>query len=319
MRQVPKTALVLMAGLLLGAAVGGGMLARPTDGDQGSPLAQLSGTRRALEARDEGRILEELGPELGRTWIEQHSLGVSKRLGPEDLEYYRARGTHEAFLLGWIAEYGIVSEEAEALRSIGLDLAVEQPADAGTPFHSAAFADVVVLGEISKVIGNPAGPYHSHYQLQADRYLKNCTNGAPPTIEGRLLETGPFLHEDHIHHSDFMAEPNLEEGERVILFLSRHPFNLIGKLQAPGSEAEIEYLERHYGPLDELLSFIEAPVGFEIIDANKVVGENAVSKLRALHVDTGHEVVDLNTLEQRIRQIANAQGPYCSRREPQGW
>ncbi|HEX5759081.1 MAG TPA: hypothetical protein VF121_07790 [Thermoanaerobaculia bacterium] len=270
--------------------------------------------RRAPTGLEQARIRAELGSELGNVWIAQHALGISGRLSAADLDHYRSRGTSEAFLLNWIAEYGIGAGEAEVLRAIGVDLAVRRPAEGAGPYHSAAFADIVVLGEVADVVENPAGPYHSSYPIHVAEYLKNCTPASPPVVTGRLLETGARRHGAHIHKVEFAAEPDLAKGETVLVFLARTPFSLIGKLQTPHSAGEMQHLTENYGPVDQLLNEIAAPSGFEVIDAYKIVDENAVWKMRALHLESWHEVVKLDALRDKIRKIGDVQKEFCAAR-----
>ena len=273
----------------------------------------MSPTRRGLTPKEEERIAAALGPEQARTWLMVHNFGVAKKLTESQLDYYRARGANEVFLLNWIAEYGITPEENEALRTVGVDMAVGQVTDANA-YHWAALTDVVALGEVVRVTGNPQGPYHSHYQIRVEQYLKDCTGANAPLIEGKILTTGPRLHEEHGHRIERSSEPDLAEGERVIVFLSKVPLGVIELLHAPLDERVKPLIEREYGPIGQLVAMTEAPSGHEIVKAYKIVWGRAVEKIRTLHAPSDTEVVNLPEFKNRIKKIAAVQASYCGKR-----
>jgi hypothetical protein len=279
-----------------------------------SPPSSISSpTRRELSQKEKDRLTAYFGPEQAASWAASRAFGISKKLTEEQLDYFRARGVNEAFLLNWVAEYGITPQENEALRKVGVDMVIAHVPQA-TAYHWAALADVVALGTVTTVVGNPAGPYHSQYQIKVDEYLKDCSKLNLPVIEGKLLQTGPYYHEGRTEQRELLSEPNIAQGERVILFLSKVPLNLIALLQTAGDQPTRTGLEREFGEIGKLTALAESPVGFEVVEAYKVVGSKAVQKIRTLHTPGQTEVVDLDRFKETIRAIGAVQEPYCGNR-----
>ncbi|HEX9942832.1 MAG TPA: hypothetical protein VGG03_12500 [Thermoanaerobaculia bacterium] len=302
-----RFALALLLAIVIGVAI---LSIAATSPPTPSPM---SPTRRGLTPKEEERIAAALGPEQARTWLAVHNFGVAKKLTEAQLDYYRARGVNEVFLLNWVAEYGVTPEENEALRTVGVDMALGQVTDANA-YHWAALTDIVILGEVVRVTGNPQGPYHSLYQIRVEEYLKDCSSANAPIVEGKIFTTGPRLHEGHGHRIERSSEPDLAEGERVIVFLSKVPLSVIELLHAPLDERVKPFLEREYGPLNQLVAMAEAPAGHEIVKAYKVVWGKAVEKIRTLHAPSNTEVVDLSEFKDKIKKIAAVQAPYCRTR-----
>ncbi len=273
-------------------------------------------TRRALTLEEIERVTA-THPELGtgRARVLQ-AVGVAKKLTQRDLDYFRERGTNEVYLLRYIAEFGIRPEEAEALRAEGLEMALSEgtwPVQVGA-FHWTAFSDVVVAGEIVRVEGNPEGPYHTTVHLKAYEYFKDCLNLGAPVISGQLLRSGPRFHKGHIEYFDYPSDPNLKEGEKVVLFLGKAPLDLIALLGDALAAGNVSVVERDFGKIPTLFGIIDHPVGLEIYQAFKIVGDKAVKKIRTLHSPHETDVIDLGILKRKTRRIAAVQDPFCRSR-----
>lgn len=103
-------------------------------------------------------------------------------------------------------------------------------------------------------------------------------------MSGKLLVTGPEVHDGHVHHVDFMAEPKLLEGERVLLLLTRTPISLLRWLGRAAANNGLVTFEQQHGPLTRVSAALNAPEGFEILHAYKIVDQNAVTKVRDLDI-----------------------------------
>lgn len=240
-----------------------------------------------------------------------NAVGISTRLDQRQLDAYRALGTDEIFLLRYLAEYGVTPEESQALEAVGVEMALSDVTQMNV-YHWAALADQVVTGEVVEVRGNPEGPYHTYVDLDVDRHLKDASGELPTRVTGTLLRTGPRVHAagGDVHVMDAMDEPNLKPGERVVLFLSRVPLNLISNLASTlangGGELPAGFAEE-YGSLEENVALLDEPRDSEIVLAYKVVQDKAVLKLRAYRTATDYDVVDLDQLTARVGRIAAAQ------------
>lgn len=238
------------------------------------------------------------------------SVGVSKKLNPQQLQYFRDRGAEETYLLRYLAEFGITPEEAESLDREGVQMVLADPTKIDV-FHWAALADKVVVGTVDEVRGNPGGPYHTEVDLLVDRHVKNASGLHNDLVTGVLLHTGPRAHPEagHLHHVDAPEEPNLKEGERVVVFLSRTPINLVTMLASNlANEGRLpDMVERQYGDLGRLTKVLESPNELEVVLAYKIVGDTAVLKGSAYRVPSPHDVIDLSELISRIERIAAAQ------------
>jgi len=239
------------------------------------------------------------------------AVGVSSRLDQSQLDQFRALGTDEVFLLRYLAEYGITPEESQALESVGVEMALSDPT-AMDVFQWAALADEVVVGEVAEVRGNPDGPYHTYVDLDVFDHLKDAGGERPDRVTGTLLRSGPRAHAvgGDVHVVDAMDEPDLKPGERVVLFLSRVPLNLISHLASTlansGGELPAGFAEE-YGSLQEQLALLDAPQDSEVVLAYKVVQDKAVLKVRAYRVAGPYDVIDLDQLTARIDRIAAVQ------------
>jgi hypothetical protein len=234
------------------------------------------------------------------------SVGVSTKLRPDQLDYYRARGTNEFFLLRYLASQGITPEQSEALAAEGVNMALADPTQM-TAYHWAALSDVVVAGEVAEVSGNPKGPYHTKVDLQAQRYLKDATGERADRVSGALLRTGPRRHATG--EQDAMDEPDLKPGERVVLFLSREPFNLtalVGSTLANVGSLPASF-EQDYGTMRDLVRKLDKPTDLEVLMAYKIVHDKAVLKCRAYRIASPSDVIDLGELAARVERVAAAQ------------
>lgn len=239
------------------------------------------------------------------------SVGVSSRLNRKQLDWFRERGAEETYLLRYLAEYGVTPEESEALEAEGVQMALPNPTQMHV-FHWAALADQVVLGRVEELRGNPPGPYHTYVDLGVERHLKAAGGRRPERVTGVLLRTGPRYHAAgaDTHQVEAYDEPDLKPGERVVLFLSSRPLNLVSHLASnlanhggalPGA------FEREYGTLGDLVRVLESPQELEVVLAYKVVRDKAVLKARALRAPGPYDVIDLSELTARIERIAAAQ------------
>ncbi len=233
-------------------------------------------------------------------------VGVSSKLAPDQLDYYRARGTNEFFLLRFLAAQGITPEQHEALAGEGVEMALADPLRM-TAFHWAALSDLVVAGEVEHVRGSVAGPYHTTVDLRVERHLKDATGERADQVSGVLLRTGPRRHATG--EVDAMDEPDLKPGERVVLFLSREPFNLtalVGSTLANLGSLPAHF-ERDYGTMRELVRKLDRPTELEILTAYKIVQDKAVLKCRAYRIPSSSDVIDLGELASRVERVAAAQ------------
>ncbi len=239
------------------------------------------------------------------------AVGVSTKLDQRQLDYYRARGADETFVLRYLAEYGVTPEESKALEAVGVRMALSDPTTMDV-FHWAALAEQVVTGEVTEVRGNPAGPYHSYVDLDVERHLKDASGDRLGRVTGPRLRSGPRLHAagGDVHLMDAMDEPNLKPGERVVLFLSRVPLgltvHLASTLANTGGGLPAGFAAE-YGAMGELLGVLDDPAEPEIVLAYKIVGDQAVLKTRAYRVPGPYDVIDLAQLTSRVERIAAVQ------------
>lgn len=244
-------------------------------------------------------------------------VGVSTRLSAEQLQYYRSRRTDEAFLLAYIAEFGVTPAENEALMQAGVDMAIRRSTSDMGVLHWAALAHAVLIGEVADVKGNPAGPYHTFVTIRPIEYLKNCLQARPALVTAALLYTGPRRDRlGHEHQSDAMDEPDLKEGEKVLFFLSRVPLSLRFMLSswAGNGGGNLGETIPDFGKTSDLLSLLQSSATLEILRAHKVVGDRAVLKDRSFRVARPDDIVDLQSFRRKLRAIAMAQAAFCGSR-----
>jgi hypothetical protein len=265
-------------------------------------------TRRQLSPNEVARVKSARGYGEWNAKFFQH-VGVSKKLNDRQLEHFRGRGTDELFLLRYLAEAGITPEESAALEPLGVQMALSDRMKMGVG-HWAALSDLVVIGEVEAVRGNTSGPYRSSVDLRVTKYLKDRPGRAAPRVTGVLLRSGPRTHNGHTHDYEAMEEPDIKRGEKVVLFLSSAPLNLVSHLGSVMANTDGDLpksVTDVHGSRADLVRTLDNPTDLEIVHAYKVVQDKAVFKARAYRVPTPDDVVDLASLTGRVQQIAAAQ------------
>lgn len=297
-----KKRVLFLTALALVAFIGSAALLQPP------PRAA---TRRGLSP-DEIQRVRAASPAFAADWNEKflQRVGVASKLNPQQLAYYRARGTDEMYLLRYLAEAGITPAESAELEPLGVRMALANPSEMGAG-HWAALSNVVAIGEVEAVRANTVGPYRSSVDLRVTRYLKDDTNRRSARITGVLLLSGFRQHDGHVHEELGVGdEPDILVGERVVLFLSRAPLRLVshfGSTLANHDGGLPKAVVADHGSHADLVRALDNPQDLEILSAYKIVQDQAVMKLRAFREPTPDELIDLATLSTRVEQVAAAQ------------
>lgn len=265
--------------------------------------------RRGLTQEDSRRVLATYG-DTGPTAIKfMQAQGWAGNLTPSQLATFRQRGIKEMDLMMYYDEFGITPQESDAIKRAGFNIE-------SRPFeiwHWAALADVVCIGKVTQKRGDVEGPYHTYVDIESIEYLKNRQGQQEKVLQTRLLHSGPRRgHKEDVVKVDAQSEPSLHVGEKVLLFLTRKPFSLIlllAQAEAYGSGADPNF-QNQYGTTVKLRSLLNQPGPYEILNAYKIVGSKAVSKLRALHVPLKTEIIGLDQAKQAISKVATAQKQF---------
>lgn len=101
------------------------------------------------------------------------------------------------------------------------------------PRWAARVADCIVIGTVEEVRENPEGPYHTWVTISVERYLKGGEHKKEvlvKLISGRFLvlerTNDQIRRTDKIYKMKVSTEPSFRRGEKVLVFLSRIPWNL---------------------------------------------------------------------------------------------
>lgn len=86
----------------------------------------------------------------------------------------------------------------------------------------------IVLGTVKEIKSNPRGPYHTWVTISVERYLKGGSDKKEVLVK---LISGKTEDGGGIHST---ADPDIQEGERVVLFLTDVPFYLHNHAVAGG-------------------------------------------------------------------------------------
>lgn len=192
-------------------------------------------------------------------------------------------------------------------------------ASLSTPLNLLSSADVVVIGELSKVRYNEEGPYHTEVYIKVDRSLKHNLTGQ--TVQVNLLYSGVRTNEKGERLKVRVSfEPQFKEGERVLLFLSETPRQLRSayaqaKSRAKGNDKD-ERLVRDFGTKDEINQKLDDKSYYEVQSAYKIVNGKAVLKSDALYATSTGLELDLPKVEEIAQKVRAAEAKIGKKANP---
>lgn len=250
-------------------------------------------------------------------------LGARGLLSRDDWLEFRRRGIDEDSIIRIFDSLGITPQEYDALKAIGVELR----GGGYGPGRSAAPADVVIVGKVNSLQFHAEGPYHTWVDVRVERVLKGKIREQefhqPERIWVKQLYSGPRVGADGevvFGVPDF--KPQFKVGERVLLFLIRHPGSLLyhyyvrsrqvaAQAQAYGRPELAEGYRREYGTRAKMEEEMARQDYFEEIGSYRVRGGKAVIKFKALrNIDPAGESFRLSQAEKIIRRVAEIQARF---------
>ncbi|MGH9789822.1 MAG: hypothetical protein ACRD5W_01310 [Candidatus Acidiferrales bacterium] len=245
--------------------------------------------------------------------------GIRGKLTTEQWEELRRRTVPELSIIRIFDAHGITPEMSDALKGVGVDFEDSEKWRERGPGHYAAMADAVVLGRVQKIEYHVEGPYHTWLRVHPEEFLKGVADGDEVIV--KILDSGPARGENgEILMTESEADPKFRLGERVLLFLQKWPRDLLyvqrvyRNLTPPDQQRN---LERQYGSAQAIRAELEKGDYYELLweasGAFRIVGDRAVSKLRALRVPNPNaEKFRLKEAKQLIGRVGEVQRKFRS-------
>jgi len=272
---------------------------------------------RALPEEAKGEIQKQRRDLTDYSIREIELLGVRGTLTPQQWKEFRRRSIPETDIIRVYDSCGITPEMSDSLKSIGVDFEDAEKRWTWGPGHYAAMVDVVLLGRVQKIEYHLEGPYHTWVRVLPEKFLKGT---AEREVVVKILNSGPTRGlNDEILITESDAEPKFRLGERVLLFLRKWPRDLLYVQRVKRNltpAAHAKHFTRQYGTAEMAEAELAAGGYYELgADAFRVVGNQAVSKSRALRVPNPNgDRFNLRAAQELTQRVVEVQAKFERRR-----
>lgn len=243
-------------------------------------------------------------------------IGARGRISREDWLEYRRREITESRIVQVFDYLGVRPAEHDELVAAGVNLS----RSGYDPGRSAASADVVVQGHVHGLQYVVEGPYHTWVDVRVEKVLKGRIRPQeyhqPDRIWVKYLYIGPQRAPDgQIVWAE--GEPRYKAGESVLLFLSRHPGQLLYYYHtAAAGEAGNPRVVRAGWPRQAIVAELRRQDYFEEGGAYHVRGDRAWIKAGELLIkDPAGEAFRMSDAERIIRRVAEIQERHRPRQQ----